>query len=337
MGLKIAFVGFRHGHIHGLYRMAKADPSIEVVGVCEEDEGTRKALADMGVQVTHETYERMLDDVECDAVACGDYFGIRGDRLIQAMERGRHVIADKPVCTCLEDLDRIRALAASKGLRVGCLLDLGCLGPFLTLREVVRRGSIGEVHTITFLGQHPLNYGTRPAWYFQEGKHGGTINDIAIHAIDLIPALTGRRIVEVTAARAWNARLHEHTCFQDGAILMLRLDNDGGVVGDVSYLSPDGHGYQLPAYWRFTLSGTDGLAETSCTAATVNLWRRDTDKVIEFPAKPHQTEAVLEDFLNDLAGKPRPDGLNTERVLESARIALLAQRAADTGAFPQPV
>jgi len=30
-------------------------------------------------------------------------------------------------------------------------------------------------------------WGTRPAWYFEPGMHGGTLNDIAIHALDFIP------------------------------------------------------------------------------------------------------------------------------------------------------
>ena len=29
-------------------------------------------------------------------------------------------------------------------------------------------------------------WGTRPEWYFEEDKHGGTINDIAIHARETI-------------------------------------------------------------------------------------------------------------------------------------------------------
>ena len=34
---------------------------------------------------------------------------------------------------------------------------------------------------------------------------------------------------------------------------MLKLDNKGGVLADVSYLAPDSCGYSVPQYWRFTV------------------------------------------------------------------------------------
>ncbi len=246
-------------------------------------------------------------------------------------------MCDKPLCTSMLELERIRELSAKQGLKVGCMLDLGNLGPYVTLRKIILGGRIGETHSITFLGQHPLLYGTRPMWNFEPGKHGGSINDIAVHAIDIIPWLTGRRIVEITAARAWNAKIKQHPAFQDGAALMLRLDNDGSAIGDLSYLSSDKHGYTMPPYWRFTIAGSDGVIETHCSAKSVTLWRHDSDAVVEEPAAQHRTGAYFEDFLAEIAGQPAVDGLNTKRVLESTRIALLAQHAADTGALPVEV
>lgn len=337
MAVRIAFVGFRHGHIFSMFRHAAERQDISIVAVCEEDAETRETLPAKGVAVTHTSYARMLAEVECDAVACGDYFGIRGERLIQALETGRHVIGDKPLCTSLEELARIKELAESRRLRVGCMLDLGASGPFLTLRDMIRRGCVGEVHTVVFLGQHPLLYGKRAPWYFEPGKHGGTINDIGIHAFDLIPWLTGRRIVEITAARGWNAKAKQHRHFQDGGSFMLRLDNDGCVLGDVSYLSSDRHGYGMPSYWRFTISGAGGVLETSCTESKVYLWDHESPEVIEEKAVEARPMTYLDHFLADLAGRSLQDGLDTTRVLESSRLALLAQRAADTGEYPVAV
>jgi predicted dehydrogenase len=335
MALRIAFIGFRHAHILGLYNLVKQRDGIEIAAACEEDAATRAGLPESGVAVTHDSYARMLAETDCDVIACGDYFGIRGERIIQALERGRHVLSDKPVCTAMTEWQRIQDLAEKKELRVGCMLDLGNLGPYITLRDMLHQGAVGEVHTITFLGQHPLLYGKRPLWNFEPGQHGGTLNDIAVHGIDIIPWLTGRRIVEITAARAWNAKVRQHPQFQDGAVLMLRLDNGGAVLGDVSYLSSDRHGYTMAPYWRFTIAGTDGVIETSCNDPNVTLWRHDRDDVVRQPAAPHRHGAYFDDFVADLTGNSAPDGLNTARVLESTRIALLAQGAADSGEFPR--
>lgn len=337
MGLRVAFIGFQHGHIIAMYRLLAGREDTEIVAACEEDPAARASLEAAGVTVTHDAYARMLSDTECDVIACGDYFAIRGQRILDALERGCHVIGDKPLCTSLLELDRIKALATAKNRRVGCMLDLCDLGPYIALRAMIKAGRVGEVHTITFLGQHPLLYGKRPPWYFQPGKHGGSINDIAVHGIDSIPWLTSRKLVEVTAARAWCAGLPQHPEFQNGAVLMLRMDNNGAVLGDVSYLSSDRHGYRMPPYWRYTIAGAEGVIETSCNARSVTLWRHDTEAVVEEPAAANRTGGYFEDFLRDVSGNPNPAGLTTPRVIESTRMALQAQQAADSGVFPCPL
>ena len=107
--LTIAFIGFRHGHIGAVYQAAQNSDHLEIVGVCEEDEPTRQELASE-YDFTHSDYEAMLQEVSPDIVAVGDYFAIRGARAIAALEHGAHVIADKPLCTSLDELDRIEAL-----------------------------------------------------------------------------------------------------------------------------------------------------------------------------------------------------------------------------------
>lgn len=334
MSFRIAFVGFRHGHINSLYNLARERDDLEIVAACEEDVDTRAALDGGDIVITHDNYASMLANVECDIIACGDYYGVRGDRLLAALEAGRHVISDKPLCTTLYDLEQIQHLSRDRKLRVGLMLDLVDSGVLITLRDIIRRGDVGEVHAVTFCGQHPLNYGKRPMWYFEEGKHGGTINDIAIHAIDAMPWLTGHDIVEITAARVWNARLKEHPEFQDGAMLMLRLANNAGVMGDVSYLVPEAPGFSIPFYWRITVSGSEGAAEALYTLKTVTLWRKGAKEPVTEPTAPDRKGGYLEDFLSDIAGTPNEMGLTTRRVLHSSHIALLAQRAGETGAFP---
>ena len=135
MKTRMAFIGFQHGHIVGLYKLAQQREDIEVVAACEEDAETRANLAAQGVAITHDSYPRMLDEAKCDVVACGDWFGIRGQRLIDAMERGLHVIGDKPLCTTLDECERIAALAQ------GGLLLLGLRLPDCHVLRLGQRGA----------------------------------------------------------------------------------------------------------------------------------------------------------------------------------------------------
>lgn len=328
--MKLAFIGFRHGHIMGLYNVATKHPRVQVVAACEEDAATAGDLRQEGkVKLTHDNYRRMLDEVECDAVAVGDAYARRGPIIITALERGKHVIGDKPLCTKLSELDQIGQLSQGKGLSVGCLLDMRSSGCVLTVRRLIREGAIGEVHTVTFTAQHPLMYGKRPAWYFEPGMHGGTINDIGVHAFDCLPWITGRKFVEVVAARGWNARLPQCPGFQDAGQVMLKLDNGGGVIGDVSYLAPDECGYRMPQYWRMTFHGPDGVLECNGDKNPVLLAQSKDKELHQITPDPATPKSVFDSFLREVTKEPGELSPSTAEVLESSRVALMIQAAAD--------
>lgn len=326
--IRLAFMGFRHGHIFSLYRLAREREDIAIVAACEEDAATRATMATGNVPITHEDYARMLDAVPCDAVAIGDYYGKRGTIAIEALRRGKHVISDKPLCTSLEEYETIARLSREHGLAVGCQLDLREFPALLGLRHALRDGLIGEVHALGFTGQHPLNYGTRPDWYFTPGRHGGTINDIAIHAIDFIPWATDLRVARVNAARAWNARLPQAPQFQDAAQMMLTLNNGAGVLGDVSYLVPESFGYTLPQYWRITCWGTAGVVEGGLNTPTL-LYRNGADTPEILPPPATSSGAYLTSFTAQIRGESAGVTLSTADVLEATRVTLTIQHAAD--------
>ena len=171
---KVAFVGFRHDHIFGLYTGMKESEQYEIVAACEENTAAAEAAAANGVEITHNDFHEMMQQVEFDILAIGDYYAIRGSRAISAMVAGKHVIADKPLCTSLAELREIRHLAQTRNLKVGCMLDMRLHGNVNAAKEFIDSGKLGEIHAISFGGQHPLSYGVRPNWYFEPGKHGGT-------------------------------------------------------------------------------------------------------------------------------------------------------------------
>ena len=334
--IHVAFMGFRHGHIGDVYRRIQKRDDAEIVAACEEDEATRRTLSAEGTfKITHNSFEAMLAEVPADVIAVGDYYGKRGRILIQALEHGCHVISDKPVCTSLKELDQIEKLAAAKSLVVGCQLDLRDCAASTAARMAIKAGEIGEVHAISFGGQHSLMFGTRPGWYFEPGKHGGTINDIAIHAINSIPWITGRRFTLINSARNWNARLKEVPHFKDAAQMMLTMDNGCGVLGDVSYLMPDNFGGKIPLYWHFLFWGNTGVLDITSGSVTLYEKGEKTPRIVPLPTV--QPGQYLESFLNEIKGTRQPDDLSTQEVLASARITLMIQRAADDQTTNQPL
>lgn len=335
MRIRLAFAGLRHAHIDALYAFACRRNDVEVVGAAEDDSVAAQEACRRGIEVTEDSVDALFDRAaDFDALAVGDYYGRRGSLAIRALEAGKHVISDKPLCTSLDELERIAELRDATDLVVGCMLSNRDAAQFRTAKRLYDQGTIGELQTITFMGQHPLLYGTRPGWYFENGKHGGTLNDIAIHAVDVIPWLFGVEWRSVLAARVWNTRLPEHPHFQVGAQAMLDLEGGAGVIGDVSYLSPDSQGYTVPQYWRYTIHGTGGIMETGLLMDEVRIYRDGTTEPETVRLDPGRTDGVLIDFLKEISGSGDEAELTSARVIRSSRTALEIQRAADTRRFP---
>jgi len=329
MKTRFAFTGFRHSHILDLLAGVEEHPQTELVACCEEDAETRADLAAKGrVHITHEDHDAMLREVPCDVVAIGDTYGRRGALVLAALKAGKHILSDKPLCTSLAELDAIEATATERNLLIGLQLDSRGYGAMRTLREIILSGRIGALCSLHIGGQHPLLLGRRPAWYFVPGQHGGTINDIGVHAFDFVPWMTGLSWDGIPFARSWNAKASEFPHFEDCAQLMGTLDNGAGVLADFSYLAPDTLGYQLPFYWRILAHGTRGQAQTHLLGTDVELITDSATEPERVLVLPHTPRAYLNDFLIEIFGHPPQDGLRSVDALRATRLALQTQARA---------
>ncbi len=323
--IRLGFAGLRHNHIFGLYALAQQKPAIEIAGVFEDSDEGRAAAAERHIAVTHTSYDALLAEV--DAVAIGTYYANRGALAIAALRAGKHVIADKPLCTSLEELAEIERLAREQGLTVGIMLDLRDNKNVVAAQQLIADGTIGKINTVRFEGQHPLLYGSRPGWYFESGKYGGVINDIAIHGIDLVRRFTGAEVETVLAARCWNFYAHQCPAFKDSGQFMLRMSDGAGIIADVSYAAPDSHGYGLPFYWEFLISGAQGILRFHAESDGVELYRAGETAVRRVaPVLPRQDylDAILDGILSR---NPAPV---TEQALASTAQTLRIQQYADT-------
>lgn len=321
--MNLAFAGVRHSHILDLYAMAEKHDEVNIVGAFEEyDEARIAAEKSHGVSFTYKSYDEVLNDASVDAIAVGDYYGRRGKMIIRALEHGKHVICDKPICTDLADLDIIEKLAKEKNLKVICMLDLRYVKSATKAKELIANGTLGKVNIISFTGQHCLNYGTRPGWYFEEGKHGGTINDIAIHGIDLIRYMTGKNLTKVNYARTWNAFATKEPNFKDCGQFAAEME-DIAISADVSYAAPAFKDGVLPTYWDFYIWGEKAMINFNLRDDVLHLY---TDKKEDIIPDEIGTN-WMNDFVDELKNKKTLLDMND--TIKSQRQVLEIQKASE--------
>ena len=320
--IKILFNGFRHGHINSLYKRVSESDFAAVSGCIEPDEGARKKAEEtLGAEFSAKSYDEWLAS-DIDAVAVGNAYGDRGQVVIKALEAGKHVIADKPICTKLSELERIEELSREKGLAVVCMLDLRYIPQAIKAKEILDKGMLGEVRNIAFNGQHCIDYAHRPTWYFEKGMHGGTVNDLAIHGIDLVRMLTGLEFAGVDGARVWNSYAVHNKDFKDSAVFMARLENGAEVLADVSYSAPS-QVFSMPTYWEFRFWCEKGLMTFNYADRKVTLF------VEGAPVETVNCESIVYDYLDQLAHEIKEGRDENESLFKSTRTALVIQQFAD--------
>lgn len=326
--VNLAFAGFRHGHIYSLLDWAEKNENINITGGFESYAPDREtAEKDHGVKFNYSSYEEILNDTGVDAVAIGNYYQARGKMVIDALKAGKHVIVDKPIAIEVDELEEIIKLKNEKKLEVFVMLDLRYNKNVNAAKKLIDDGEIGEINNICFGGQHPLLRDTRACWYFEEGKHGGTINDIAVHGIDLIRYLTKSEVKEINSARCWNKFAGDVPHFKDSGMFMLTLESGAGVIADVSYAVPDSIGYDLEYYWEFKIWGTKGLIVFSAYKDGVKLYKNGNKEVVVTEPSEIETDITVS-FVDAINGKT-PAFINTEESLKSSMQTLKIQKKAD--------
>lgn len=326
--MNIAFAGLRHDHIFALYTMAEMNPLYRIVGAFEEDDDARRRAEIRGAVCSYTSFDELLRDPTVDVVALGGCYGDRGNMAIKALQSGKHVIADKPLCTALDELDEIERIAKERGCKVSCMFTMRFEKKINALKALVASGALGEINNVYFGGQHPLQYGRRPMWYFKEGKHGGVINDIAIHGIDVLSYALGLEARQILAARCWNKIADKQPEFKESAQLMLTAQNGAGILADVSYAIPDGIEFDLPYYWQFYIWGTKGTLRFSLNEKASYYYLSSQKEPFLLDEEEVKTD-YLTDFYNLVSGCGGTV-LPMEDVFRSTRTALEIQSKAET-------
>ncbi len=258
--LKIAALGIEHFHIFGMAgNMIEA--GAEFVGWWNDGDAkpTEKFLKLFPDVPRRMDRDEILNDPEIDLILVADIPARRAALAVEAMEAGKDVMADKPGCTTLEQLDALRETQARTG-RVWSVdfserFEVPCV---TRASELVAEGVIGRVVQTAGFGPHRLNKPTRPDWFFDRQAYGGVLTDIASHQIDQFLFFTGSTDAEIATSCARNYANPDTPGLQDFGEIVLRNERAHGYIR-VDWYTPDA----LPNWGdgRLTILGTEGYIE----------------------------------------------------------------------------
>ena len=256
---KVGVVGLDHGHIYGMCN-GLSEAGAEIALVYDKDPAKvdtfRKSFPGAAVAGS----EQAVIEADIKLVASASIPDERGSVGIRAMENGKDYFADKPPITSREQLRQAREAVSKTGRKFGVYFSERLhVEASVYAEQLVAKGAIGRVVSISGFGPHRLNAPTRPEWFFQPERYGGIIVDIGCHQIEQILFFSGAKDAKIVSSRLANYNVPEHPAFQDYGDAMLVCDN--GVAGyfRIDWFTPKGLGAWGDG--RTTIVGTDGYIE----------------------------------------------------------------------------
>jgi len=183
----IAGLGRAGWNLHATTLEEMSD-EFRVVAVCDPNpQRQAEARERLGCRAVGDFTHLFADDeVELAVIATPSH--LHAALAIEAMRAGKHVIVEKPFATSLTDADRMIAAAKETGRILTGSQNQRYAADFLTVREVIDSGKLGEILQIR-INWHWF----RRRWDWQTLKEfgGGSLNNDGAHAVDQALVLFG--------------------------------------------------------------------------------------------------------------------------------------------------
>jgi predicted dehydrogenase/threonine dehydrogenase-like Zn-dependent dehydrogenase len=258
---------------------------------------------------------RLFDDPAIGTIVVATRHDSHADLVVRALESGRNVFVEKPLCLTIEELERIEAAHDE----TGGLLAVGFnrrLAPMVVrLKQALDAVSAPKAMVMI------VNAGAVPAdhWIQDDVAGGGRIVGECCHFIDLLRHLAGAPITGIEVARVDEpgGRADDKAtltlAFADGSIGTVHYFANGhkAVAKERLEVFAGGRVYQLDNYRRLTAHGDARLG-------TMRSMHQDKGQ-----------NAFAAAFLEALKGGPPP--IPAEELFEVARASILAAELARSG------
>lgn len=181
----------------------------------------------------------IINDPEIDAVSICTPNAMHEEIAIEALKAGKHVYVDKPLADNYESAKRIaEAAAQSKGKSMIVFNDR-FFPSTLRAKQIAEEGKLGEItgFSCRYLHSGSLDANKPAGW--KQLAEGGVLNDLAVHALDLITWMIGwPKAVFCATNRLYDRRplpgggiAEGAQIAEDHAVMTLRMPN--GAIGTV--------------------------------------------------------------------------------------------------------
>ncbi len=320
-------------------RAALGIPGVEIAAVCGTNREKAERMAAKYGGAAYDDLNRFLDD-GLDIVAIGTPSGVHAEQAVAAIQRGLHVLCEKPLDVTTKKVDGVIEAAGRKGVKVGVFFQDRLKPDIASMKDMIVSGKLGKP---IFIAGHVRWY--RPPEYYATSKWrgswaldgGGALMNQAIHTVDVLQWLFG----PVARVGGRTGTLLHSIKTEDTAGAVLEFEN--GALGIIEATTSSYPGYAR----KVDVSGSEGtLILDGDKLAAVDLKGSAPSKTA--PAEPPPENAasatvsdavphqrIFEDFIRAIQSNGTP-ACDAREARPSVAIIEAIYRSAKSGAFEKP-
>lgn len=234
---------------------AQAIQSLEnarLVGVCSSDPSNAIAFAKKFSCKAFSNYSEMLRSDEIDIVAIATPSGSHMEPAVEAAQRGKHVLCEKPMEISLERIDAMISAHKKSGTYLGGIFNYRYSDSVALLKKAIKEDRFGKlsfvsVHVPWWRSDEYYQSKWRGTWKLDGG---GALMNQSIHMVDLLQYLAGPLI----SLQASIATIGHDIEVEDTAAAVVKFENNalGSIYGSTA---------SFPGQFRrIEITGTKGTA-----------------------------------------------------------------------------
>ena len=278
---------------------------VDLVGVADISEEKAKVVASAcGTEAFTDFRDLLKRDLDAASIAVPT--SKHRDVAVVAADFGVHMLIEKPIADSLAAADEIIKAAERSDVKV----MVGHIERFnpavVKLNEVISRGEIGEILTMSSKRLGPFPPAIRDV---------GVILDLAVHDIDIISYLYGREVENVYVIAGNSFHMEE-----DYASIMLKYgENKAGIV-ETNWLTPR-------KIRTLFVVGTSGVAYLKYIEQELEIWKEES-VIKENVARREPLMNEIESFLKCISSgkEPSPSAVEGKYVLAVAIASIISYR-----------
>ena len=202
-------------------------PDATLAGVADSRAESAASFADRYGVKAYESYGSMLDDPEIDVVCVCTPSGFHAENAIAALEKGKHVVLEKPMAITVADADSIVETCEKTGRMLTVISQLRFSQDVAKVKKLVSEGAFGR---ITLCSLRMKYYRSRE-YYSASWKGtkrldgGGALMNQGVHGVDLLQYVVGG----IKGVEGRIATLSHSIEVEDTAVATLEFEN--GALG----------------------------------------------------------------------------------------------------------